>query len=83
MEIGYVADHAIRIAAVRELLDRAYGKPKQSTEISGVGGGPIETAKVPTAEDHAQEVALILAETRAVIGNGHGGNGNGNGNGHH
>lgn len=28
-------DHQIRIVAIRELLDRAYGKPKQQTELSG------------------------------------------------
>lgn len=31
-------DHATRIAAARELLDRGYGKPKQATELSGSVG---------------------------------------------
>lgn len=31
-------DHQARLAAVRELLDRGYGKPKQATELSGTVG---------------------------------------------
>ena len=31
-----VKDHPTRIAAVRELLDRGYGRPKQATEITMV-----------------------------------------------
>lgn len=33
--VDYVADHSARIAAARELLDRGYGKPKQTNELSG------------------------------------------------
>ena len=29
-----------RISAIRELLDRAYGKPMQSHEIASLSGGP-------------------------------------------
>jgi len=35
MEIAHVPDHQVRLAAVRELLDRAYGKPRQAIEHSG------------------------------------------------
>lgn len=31
-----------RIAAIGMLLDRAHGKPKQSVEHMGEGGGPIQ-----------------------------------------
>jgi hypothetical protein len=35
---------AARVSAANALLDRAHGKPKQSTEISGAEGGAIVTA---------------------------------------
>ena len=31
---------AVRLAACRELLDRAFGKPPQAVEIGGENGGP-------------------------------------------
>lgn len=34
-------DHKTRIVAVREILDRAYGRPKQATEVTGADGGPV------------------------------------------
>ena len=30
-----------RVTAIREILDRAWGKPKQTTEVTGAGGAPI------------------------------------------
>lgn len=37
-----VPDHGVRITAVREMLDRSYGKPKQQTEVTGeIRSGPI------------------------------------------
>lgn len=35
---------AARVAAIKELLDRAYGKPKQSTEVTGLDQGPVAIA---------------------------------------
>jgi hypothetical protein len=32
-----------RVAAANALLDRAYGKPSQSHELTGSNGGPIQT----------------------------------------
>jgi hypothetical protein len=32
-----------RVSAATAILDRAYGKPPQSHELSGPGGGPIKT----------------------------------------
>jgi hypothetical protein len=36
-------NESARIAAIKELLDRGYGKPLQSIEAAGKDGGPIET----------------------------------------
>jgi hypothetical protein len=41
--VEFEPDHKTRIAAARELLDRAYGKAKQISEVSGPEGGPIHT----------------------------------------
>jgi hypothetical protein len=73
-------DHAIRMAAAREGLDRAYGKPKQATEISGPAGGPIEIApvEVPDTAQYRRKVAEIAAQSMGVVAAT-----NGNGNGHH
>lgn len=71
-----IEDLGAQIAAAEKLLDRVYGRPKQSTEISGPDGGPVEM--VPVAQDRGDQVARILGGTRAVpvlIANG-------NGNGH-
>lgn len=48
--VDYVTDHAIRITAARELLDRVYGKPKQTQELSGPDGGPIDLSGTSDAE---------------------------------
>jgi hypothetical protein len=32
-----------KLAAAQYVLDRAWGKPKESVELSGADGGPIET----------------------------------------
>lgn len=34
---------AARVAAANSILDRGYGKPKQTVEASGPDGGPIQT----------------------------------------
>ena len=35
---------AARVAAIKELLDRAYGKSKQQTEVTGPDNGPVSIA---------------------------------------
>ena len=40
--VAEVPDHPTRLRAFAEVMDRAYGKPKQIAELSGPGGGPIE-----------------------------------------
>jgi len=32
-----------RIAAIRELLDRGYGRPRQAVEVSAPAGDPIRS----------------------------------------
>lgn len=65
-----VSDHddlGAQMAAVEKLLDRVFGKPKQTTEMTGSGGGPIR-AEVVSTSDRAAEVARILAEAGALPG---------------
>jgi hypothetical protein len=61
-----VPDHAIRLRAVEALNDRAYGKPKQVSEISGPEGGPVEHAHIPTEDEFQKSVARILEEAEAA-----------------
>lgn len=63
-EVEVIPDFRTRITAARELLDRAYGRPKQATEISGPDGGPVEL--VPVRLDRADQVASVVK--RAVGG---------------
>ncbi len=39
-----IPDHMVQLRAFTEVFDRVYGKPRQSTEISGPEGGPVRTA---------------------------------------
>lgn len=39
-------NHSARIAAAKELLDRGYGKSKQSVELTGEDGGPMQFEKI-------------------------------------
>lgn len=73
----YVEDHSVRMAAAREGLDRAYGKPKQATEISGPDGGPIPVTPVavPDTESYRERVARISSQAIGMPAT----NGNGNG----
>jgi hypothetical protein len=52
---------AARVSAANAILDRAHGKPTQSVETSGPGGGPIQTA------DASGMVAGLSADQRAKI----------------
>ena len=57
-------DIAGMVAVAEKLLDRVYGKPKQSTTIEG-GLQPIKVQPV-RSEERAIEVASILAAARAL-----------------
>jgi hypothetical protein len=35
-----------RIAAIRELLDRGYGRPRQAMEVSGPAGDPLDPLRL-------------------------------------
>lgn len=92
--VEYVDDPAIRMKAAEALLDRVYGKPKQTTELSGPDGGPV-SIELPKTSERASDVARILAGAGALPSPAHDGRarrsvpaparavgGNGNGNGH-
>lgn len=59
--VEFIADHTVRIAAARELLDRAYGKPKQATEVTGADGAPVVgfDPKRLTDEELRQVVSIV------------------------
>lgn len=46
-----------RLSAAMAIIDRAYGKPTQPTEITGKDGGPIEHKRVQELTD--EELAAI------------------------
>lgn len=56
-------DLGAQIAAAEKLLDRVYGRPKQQTEITGEGGGPVEIVPV---KRHSGAVLDLLKGTGAV-----------------
>lgn len=60
-----VPDYAVRLRAAADALDRVYGKPKQTTEIAGPGGQPIEIAP-PRNPQRARDVSRILADAGAL-----------------
>jgi len=57
-----------RIAAATALLDRGYGRPRQSVEMTGKDGGPIEHADVRDRLDRTLEG--IAANMTNGAGNG-------------
>lgn len=60
MDLALIADHRTRIAAARELLDRAYGKPKQQTEVTGADGGPVALQTLGVQDAAERRAALKL-----------------------
>ncbi|MBN8867503.1 MAG: hypothetical protein J0H98_08110 [Solirubrobacterales bacterium] len=64
-----IPDHLIRLKAAEALNDRAYGKPKQISEITGPEGGPIEHVGIPDEDEFHQAAAGILAEAEAIKNN--------------
>jgi hypothetical protein len=77
-----VPDHAIRLKAFAEAMDRAYGRPKQTQEISGPDGAPIELDAPVDERDRSTRAAVLLRDAGLLAvgaenGNGNGGNGNG------
>jgi hypothetical protein len=58
------ADIGGMVTVAEKLMDRVYGKPKQSTTIEG-GVNPVRIQPVKS-EERAVEVAAILAQARAL-----------------
>jgi hypothetical protein len=54
-----VPDDSVRMRAGDALLDRVYGKPKQTTEMTGSGGGPVRV-HLPSDDERARLVADAL-----------------------
>lgn len=50
---------ADRIDAARLLLDRAWGRPVQTTELTGPGGGPIQSLNIMASVDTATLYKLV------------------------
>lgn len=48
--VDYQPDHRTRLLAVKEILDRVYGRPKQATEITGPQGGPVSVVDISDPE---------------------------------
>lgn len=63
--VEYVPDMPTRLRAAADVLDRVYGKPKQTTEIAGPDGGPVRV-EVPHTAERAASVARILAGAGAL-----------------
>lgn len=56
-------DLGAQIVAAEKLLDRIYGRPKQSTELTGAEGGALEI--VPVSREKAKQGAAIAAAVGA------------------
>ena len=63
--IEWSPDHRTRLQAVEAALDRVYGKPKQTSEVTGMVSLNADIV-VPTDDERQQEVAKILAESGAL-----------------
>jgi len=55
----------VRIAACREILDRACGKSRQAIEVTGHDAGPIAVKKIDDRE-RMRRLACFLLEDRAA-----------------
>lgn len=82
-----IEDLGAQIAAAEKLLDRVYGRPKQTQEISGPHGDPITLTSPTDDTDRSTRAARLLLEAGLLNGHtpavGDGVTVNGNGNGHH
>ena len=58
------APAAARVSAAVALLDRGFGKPGQSVEVTGAGGGPVQQQHAHTALNAAEfrKIATEVAE---------------------
>jgi hypothetical protein len=59
--VATAPDHAVRLSAAKELWDRLYGRPSQTTRLEAGGGGMLLAAVLPPDDPgHAAEVAELL-----------------------
>ena len=66
--VATAPDHAVRLAAAKEVWDRVYGKSKQTAEVTTVDGGTLAPVLPPDDPGHAAEVAELLGR---ATGNDH------------
>lgn len=59
-------DQGLQLAALRELNDRILGRPKQQTEVTGAGGGPVELVEIPNTAEYRARVAALAASALGV-----------------
>jgi hypothetical protein len=60
-----------RIAAAEKLLDRVYGRPKQTQEIAGMDAGPLVPPPLPSEPEWAANVRRALEELPLVAADTH------------
>jgi len=59
--VATAPDHAVRLSAAKELWDRLYGRPAQTTRLEAGGGGVLLAAVLPPDDPgHAAEVQELL-----------------------
>lgn len=52
-----------RVSAANAILDRAYGRPPQSLEHTGLNGGPIQHQEMSAREALADRIANLAARS--------------------
>lgn len=52
---------AARVAAANSLIDRGYGKPRQSIEHTGKDGGPIQSQEVSAFDAIESQLARLAS----------------------
>lgn len=62
-----IADHAMRMKAANDLVDRIFGKPRQAVELGAEGSG-MAVAIVPKDAGRYRAVAKVLLEAGAIPG---------------
>lgn len=58
--VEFVPDHRTRLKAIEIALDRAYGRPRQQTEVSGPEGGPVQVEAPPDAAARSVRAVQLL-----------------------
>lgn len=56
-----------RVMAIRELLDRGYGKPAQQIKATGDGAGRFDWDKVPIEKLREDHETLRLAQRDGIV----------------